>query len=131
MKICHVCETECEENAELCPVCGATLRDISEENAQVKENEAINFTLLATVEDVVSAEIFKDILGDNGIPFYCDGEDTVMQVTFGGGFASQDIYVDEKDFDKAKALYEEFLNSEENTEFFEDFEDLEIGEDEN
>lgn len=116
MRICHVCKAECEDSAELCPICGAILRDESEE----ERTEIKNPTLLASIEDVVSAEIFKDILTDNGILFADDSEEegNSMRVTFGGGFVSQDIYVDEDDFDKAKELYEEFLASEENNEFF-------------
>ncbi len=120
MKLCHVCSKECEDSAELCPVCGAVLRDISEGNE--KPNEILNPVLAVTVEDVVSAEIFSDILKDNNISFYCDGED-VMQVTFGGSFISQDFYVNEEDLDKAQELYKELLASEENVEFLEDFDE--------
>ncbi len=119
MKICHVCFFECDDNTELCPVCGADLERKTEEADNTKEpQEALlkEPVLLATIEDVVSEEIFKDILKDNGIPYACDnatGEGT-MQVLFGGGFISDNIYVDRCDFDKADALYSEFLESQEN-----------------
>ena len=114
MKYCHVCKTECEDNAELCPLCGA---DLSRENEETEAETAgvkteINEpVLLATFEDVVSAEIFRDILTENGILYSCDGEDT-MRVTFGGGFVSQDIFVDALDLERAELLYNEFLDSE-------------------
>lgn len=114
MKYCHVCKTECEDNAELCPLCGA---DLSREDDEVQtEAESVKTeinepVLLATFEDVVSAEIFRDILTENGILYSCDGEDA-MRVTFGGGFASQDIFVDASDLEKAEQLYNEFLESE-------------------
>lgn len=111
MKNCHVCNFECEDNAELCPVCGADLnREVIEEVSQVKTSfEPI---LLATFEDVVSAEIFKDILNENEIA-YSNGEgETSIKVLFGGGFAAEDIYVDKSDFEKAEALYNEFLETE-------------------
>lgn len=126
MKICHVCKAECEDYVELCPVCGADLIGFEEEKARAEENEEIelkNPVLLASPEDVVSAEIFKDILKDNGIPYTCgESEEGTMKVLFGGGFVSDDIYVDSSDFDKANELYEEFLNSEAEfgEEFFED-----------
>lgn len=120
MKLCHVCSKECEDIAELCPVCGAVLRDISEGNEG--PNEILNPVLAVTVEDVVSAEIFSDLLKDNNIPFYCDGDD-VMQVTFGGSFISRDFYVNEENLEKAQELYEELLASEENFEFLEDFDE--------
>lgn len=123
MKNCHVCNAVCEDFAELCPICGADLSSHQEENETEREatKEIINPVLVATIEDVVSAEIFGDILTDNGILFSCSEEEENggMRVVFGGGFASADIYVDERDFDIAKKLYDEFLDSE--TSFDDDF----------
>lgn len=115
MKVCHVCYFECEDNAELCPVCGADLTQKTDENEESEEVLLKEPVLLTTIEDVVSGEIFKDILKDNGIPYACEnamGAGT-MQVLFGGAFISDNIYVDRCDFDKADALYSEFLESEE------------------
>lgn len=112
MKICHVCKAECEDNAELCPVCGADLNFNSEEE---KEKEVIlnNPVLLASVDDVISSEILKDLLKENNIPFSCDSkEEGTLKVTFGGAFTADDIYVDDCDFERASKLYEDFLNSE-------------------
>lgn len=131
MKICHVCKAECEDFAELCPICGADLSGTEEEKEQenfsAEEIVIKNPVLLASFEDVVSAEIFKDILQDNGIPFSGNEEDgSSMRVVFGGGLVSEEIYVDNSDFEKANSLYEEFLESEPefDGEFFEeDFEE--------
>ena len=111
MKICHVCGVECEDNAELCSVCGA---DLTQSTETQDENIIKKPVLLATFEDVVSAEIFKDILTDNGIPYSCDGDNNegVMQVTFGGSFVSENIYVDEANLEKANNLYNEFIENE-------------------
>ena len=39
MKICHVCNFECEDKAELCPVCGADLANVeSNENEEQEQN---------------------------------------------------------------------------------------------
>ena len=113
MKHCHVCKTECEDSAELCPLCGADLsREIEEtEKAEIEKTEINDPVLLATFEDIVSSEIFRDILTENGILYSCDGEDA-MRVTFGGGFVSQDIFVDASDLTQAEQLYNEFLDSE-------------------
>lgn len=136
MKICHVCQYECEDSVELCPICGADLSGetqeiftdeeivVEEENAEEKETKTIeNPVLLASLEDVVSAEIFKDILTENGIPYSSVGEDGdgSMRVVFGGGFSAEEIYVDSADYDKANELYSEFLESESkfDGEFFE------------
>ena len=113
MKICHVCNFECEENAELCPICGADLTNQLETQEQAEEKVVIEPVLLGTLEDVVSAEIFKDILIDNNIAYSCDDDsDAGMKVVFGGGFVSVDIYVDKSQYDEAMVLFEEFMNSE-------------------
>ena len=121
MKICHVCKAECEENAELCPVCGADLTvNTMEEMAETEEIILNKPMLLASLDDVVSSEILKDLLSENGIPFSCDTEDEgALKVTFGGSFSADDIYVDEGDFERSNQIYEDFLNSE--PEFDEDF----------
>lgn len=115
MKICHVCAAECEDTAELCPICGAEL--ISEGEAEMPQETDIiieNPVLAASVEDIVTAEIYKDVLKENGIPFSTgeDGSDSSMKLTFGGGFVAEDIFVDESELARAAALYEEVLNSE-------------------
>lgn len=126
MKICHVCKAECDDFAELCPVCGADLTCDNKEEETTEEIILNNPVLLATVDDVVSSEILKDLLKENGIPFTCDSDDEgTLKVTFGGSFVADDIYVDDSDFEKASQVYEDFLNSEPefDDEFFE--EDLE------
>ena len=62
MKICHVCNAECEDNAELCPICGADLTYKAQEEAEEEKEELVlnNPVLLASLDDVVSAEILKD-----------------------------------------------------------------------
>ena len=65
MIICHVCAAECEDEAELCPVCGAVLNRPTEaeepETAEVEEDIIENPTLLTSFEDLISAEVFKDV----------------------------------------------------------------------
>lgn len=112
MKICHVCKAECEDETELCPVCGADLT-VGEEERSEEEAVINNPVLLATVDDVVSSEILKDLLKENGILFTCDSdEEGTLKVTFGGSFIADDIYVDESDFERASQIYDDFLNSE-------------------
>lgn len=115
MKNCHVCNQLCEDNAELCPICGAMLLDedvVEESESENSEEERkIEPVLLAVFEDLVTAEIFKDVLTDNKIP-YSDSQEDTMRVVFGGSFASEEIYVDQSDYDKAKELYDEFMANE-------------------
>ncbi len=116
MKICHVCKAECEDFAELCSVCGADLADVVEEEVIEETDEILlkDPVLLVSVEDVVSAEIFKDILKENNIVFTCEEKDNggAMQVLFGGGFVACNIYVESADYDVADKLYAEFLENE-------------------
>ncbi len=135
MKICHVCKAECDDTQELCPICGAQLLD-NDTEAETKEAVIEDPTLLATVSDIVSAEIFKDVLKDSGIPFTCSSEmgNNSIQVLFGGGFSAEEFYVAESDLERATAVYEEFCASETefDGEFDEEFfeEDAEISEEE-
>lgn len=113
MKNCHVCGFECDNSVELCPLCGADLSGAEETVEETEEAVIKNPVLLASFEDVVSAEIFKDILIDNNIIFSSSNNDSgSIRVVFGGGFLSEEIYVEESQFEDAQKLYDEFLNSE-------------------
>lgn len=120
---CRVCGCECEENTELCLVCGAELT--LEENRKSEAKIIEKPVMVAAVEDVVTAEIFKDVLEQSGI-LYSLGEandNKGIKIGFGGEFITEKIYVDEGDLEKAKELYEEVLESEPQFEDFEDFEE--------
>ena len=125
MKICHVCKKECEDSLDFCPVCGADLTNapITEEAPTENDNIIHNPTQLYSFEDIVAAEIFKDILKKNNILFTASSDmgEATLQVTFGGVLVSEDIYVDENDFETASSLLEDFLSSdiEFDGEFFE------------
>ncbi len=118
MKICHVCFTECEDHWELCPLCGAdlTTHDKEEEkDTEYEEVGVVNPTFLTKFEDIVSAEIFEDILKENEIPtISAENEQGSMQVLFGGSFFAKEIYVDENNLENAQNLLKEFLENEEN-----------------
>ncbi len=113
LKMCHVCKTECEDFTELCPVCGADLTAEDETVPEVSKKECKKPVLLATMEDVVSSEILRDLLREAGIPYTCDSEgQATVKVMFGGTLFSDDLYVDESDYDRASEIYEAFLASE-------------------
>ena len=120
MKNCHVCGFACADDAETCVLCGAELKTFAEYEKQIEiereeaEKEALIVkepVLAVSVENVVMADIYKDVLRDNQIPFTCDERDDSMQIVFGGGFTAQDIYVKEEDLERAQELYDEVLNS--------------------
>lgn len=140
MKNCHVCGFACENDAEICVLCGAELKTFEAYEQAIKQEEELaekkaaeealivkNPVLAASVENVVAAEIYKDVLRDNGIVFTCDEGDGSMQIVFGGGFTAQEIYVNEKDLEIAQALYENVVNAQMDFDDsdFEDFEEFE------
>lgn len=110
----------CDDDAELCPLCGAELKEKETEQAEeVSELEPItNPVLAASADSPVTAEIFTDILSENGIAYSIDEKGDFLHSGFGGGFFAVDIYVDEKNLDIAKELYK---NLTENQLQFEDF----------
>ena len=125
MKKCHVCFYECEDNVELCPACGAELIAQEQEIIEETASEIKEPVLAVEVEDVITAEVYRDMLKENGIAFTCDSaeDDGSMKVLFGGGFLTEDIYVDASDLEEAKRLYEEALKLLENEDFEYDFEE--------
>ena len=141
MKTCHVCGFACDNDAEICALCGAELktfeayeqelREAEERAAEKAAEEALIIkkpVLAASVDNVVAAEIYKDVLRDNGIVFTCDESDDAMQIVFGGGFNAQEIYVNEDDLEIAQQLYENVVNAQmdfddQDFEGFEEFEE--------
>ena len=130
MKECHVCFCVCGDDADLCPVCGAELEtdaadvtadnDVSTTPVWAVDDTINNPVLAASADSPVTAEIFKDILTENGIAFSIDEKGDFLHTGFGGGFFAIDIYVDEKNLDAAKDLYR---NLTENEFSFEDFDE--------
>ena len=132
MKECHVCLYMCEDSEEICPVCGAELRDEPKEPVQAEvetesentQSSVINPVLAASADSPVTAEIFKDILTENGIAYSIDEQGDIMHTGFGGSYFAIDIYVDEKDVDLAKELYRNLSESEADFGEFDGFEDF-------
>lgn len=125
MKTCHVCGFNCEDNAELCPVCGAELLNGDDEEALEEEIILNEPVLAASISDFVTAQIFCDMLAEEKIP-YSMGEDAVnggMQIMFGGGFADIDIYVDKCDYEKSQEVYEKLMSESQEIEEYDEFED--------
>ena len=125
MKQCHVCLFMCEDDAEVCPVCGAELRS-EQETAGEPSGEIENPVLAQSVDSPVTAEIFTDMLSENGIAYSVDEKGDIMHVGFGGSYFAVDVYVDEKDLDAAKDIYRSLS---ENPFGVEDFDGEEDGED--
>ena len=138
MKNCHVCGFACDNDAEICALCGAELKTFEMYEQELKESEereaektaeealiVKNPVLAASVDNVVTAEIYKDVLRDNGIVFTCDASEDALQIVFGGGFNAQEIYVNESDLEIAQQLYDNVVNAQMDfdDEEFDDFEE--------
>lgn len=126
MKQCHVCLYMCDDEAEICPICGAELLEEQTQEDKTSpetEDEVLleNPVIAASADSPVTAEIFKDILTENGIAYSIDEKGDIMHTGFGGSYFAIDIYVDEKDLDLAKELYR---NLSENEVGFDDFGDF-------
>ena len=108
----------CDDEAELCPLCGAELKNeaIDEKAIEIKEpakTEIIKKPVLAaSVDSPVTAEIFKDILVENGISYSEDSKGDIMHTGFGGSFFAIDIYVDEDNLEEAQSLYRNLTENE-------------------
>lgn len=70
--------------------------------------------IAAIIKNPVSSAIFQDILKENGIPCICrqDGADASVKLLFGGGIVPDYILVSEKNYEKARELYEVYLLTE-------------------
>ena len=114
MKICHVCAFACEDDAELCPICGAELTSEDESvNEDIEDTEDAvivieNPELVQSIDDPVLAEVFCDALKENGILFTSDEPDlsASMHIGFGGFYTQINIYVDKSDLDKANEIFD-------------------------
>lgn len=81
--------------------------------------------LAASIVNPVSSGIFQDILKENDIPFICrqEGAGGTIKILFGGGVVPDNIYVAERNYERARELYEVYLNSEVDLEETADTED--------
>ncbi len=112
MKICHVCAYSCDDDAELCPICGAELNAEEEYGDESDETESVvvieNPQLAESIEDPIVAEVYCDMLKENKILFTSDEPDlsSSMHIGFGGFYAEINIYVDAKDLERAQEIFE-------------------------
>ncbi len=129
MKPCHVCQYLCEDKDDLCPICGAQLNDQAKADEDANEIVIENPEIVATVNDVVLAEVFCDRLKESGILFTTDESDLShsMHLGFGGFYTEINIYVDKADLEKAKEIYDNLPDISE----FEVYDEFEENEEEN
>ena len=70
--------------------------------------------LVAAITDTVASEIYKDILKTNNIPFVAkqEGAGGYIKIVTGGLLVTDKFYVDLKNAEMAKQLYEAYLENE-------------------
>ncbi len=78
------------------------------------EESRVDPVLVASIQNTVSSEIFQDILKENGIPCICrqEGAGCYIKIITGGLLVVDNIYVDEKNLERAKELYDAYLGTE-------------------
>ena len=80
------------------------------ENRQ-DENEPV---VAAIITNPVSSAVFQDMLKENGIPFVCrqQGAGGSVKLLLGGGIVPDYILVSDKNYERARELYEVYLLNE-------------------
>lgn len=78
-----------------------------------RKKEPDEIVLVEAIANTVDSEIFQGILTENNIPFICrqQGASGYLRVVYGDLFAVDHIYVNRKDLERAKDLYESFVKT--------------------
>lgn len=87
-----------------------------------EEKQDTQPVLAAVIQNTVSSEIYQDMLRENGIPFVCrqQGAGGYIKILTGGLFIADSIYVNECDLERAKELFENYIETDETAEFADD-----------
>lgn len=116
MKTCHVCGETFEDYVEVCSDCGAVLKTEEEMEEYIKKQEEEqkmlikNPVLAESVDNVVLASVFEDMLNEAEVPFFSN-ESGGFHAGFGGNFFSVDFFVDEKNLAIAQQIFENAQSS--------------------
>ena len=88
-------------------------------NKRAKKNSDTSMPVLAAaIANTVSSEIYQDLLKENNIPFVCrqQGAGGYLKILTGGLLVTDSIYVNPRDYDRARELYENYIDIEEEIE---------------
>lgn len=106
MPFCPECEAEYEQGVETCTDCGVALVDelTPDETPDTNEGEPV---ALRNFSNTAEANMVRDLLEENGIRAFVSGGDfTVAPSSFLGEIV---LMVDERDLDRATALYDAYF----------------------
>ena len=75
--------------------------------------------LAAVIQNTVSSEIYQDMLRENGIPFICrqQGAGGYIKILTGGLFIADNIYVSADNLDRAKEIYNTYIETDSSVDF--------------
>ena len=109
---CPVCESEYEEGITSCPDDGAALVERLTVENTVHDHSEARFVPLHNVGSPAEAEMVNDLLTQNGIRSAvqsggADAFSPLLSSTAPGAV----ILVDERDFDRAREIYDSFFGS--------------------
>lgn len=107
---CPVCESEYEPGITECPDDNATLVDRLTPETAIHDNSEARFMSLHKLGSPAEAEMVHDILSKNGVRSVikaggADAFSPLLSATAEGA----EIFVDERDFDRALELYNAFF----------------------
>jgi hypothetical protein len=110
MPFCPQCEAEYEAGVQTCTDCRAALVDVlppPAEEPDVEDGEPVS---LRQFSNAAEAKMVEGLLNENGIRAFVSGGDFTVAPT---GFAGEIVLmVDERDLDRATALYEAYFGGE-------------------
>ena len=109
---CPVCESEYEDGITSCPDDGSDLvEQLTPENTTRDHSEA-RFVPLHNIGSPAEAEMVADILGQNGVRVAVQsGGSDAFSPLLSAASPGALVLVDERDFDRARELYDSFFGS--------------------
>ena len=107
---CPVCESEYEEGITNCPDDGSELVERLTPENTVRDHSEARFVPLHNIGSPAEAEMVADILGQNGVrvAVQSGGADAFSPLLSAASPGAL-VLVDERDFDRARELYDSFF----------------------
>lgn len=113
---CPKCNKNYTDEITFCPDCNVSLIEHSTEDGNISENtQPIK---IGSFSNAIDAGIIMELLADNQIPCYkkSQGAGGYMNIYMGYSVFGEDIYVSQKDYQRAKELISNLMPQEEATE---------------
>ena len=107
---CPVCESEYEDGITSCPDDGSDLVERLTPENTLRDHSEARFVPLHNIGSPAEAEMVADILGQNGVrvAVQSGGSDALSPLLSAASPGAM-VLVDERDFDRARELYDSFF----------------------